>query len=340
MASRYPEVLRRVAALLGRLETILAILIVVAAIWCTSLSPYFLTGRNLAGFTGPYVPTGILALGLLLVITAGDIDISFVSNMVASASCFAVLYQQGIGVWPAALLGVAVGTILGLVNGVLVSVLGVSSLAITLGTLAAYSGLAAALLGPGGVSGFPESFTVIGLGRLGNLPVPIVILAFVAIFMAVMLHTTRWGRYVFAVGSNREVARLSGVPVTLVTLCVFAVLGMLSGLSGLVFTAQYSIRADAGAGILITAVAVVVLGGTDIFGGRGSVLGVVLAFVLVCLLRNGMQLADVNTNVQDIVISVLIIFAIGIQSIPVERVRSLRGALHRGTAEPSPSGGG
>jgi ribose/xylose/arabinose/galactoside ABC-type transport system permease subunit len=122
---------------------------------------------------------------------------------------------------------------------------------------------------------------------------------------------------------------MSGIPVTAVLVGLFAVLGLLAGLAGLIYTAQYSIRADAGAGVLITAVAIVVLGGTDIFGGRGSVLGVVLAFVLICLLRNGMQLANINTHAQDIVVAGLMIGAIATSRLRYGGLRQSLAELRR-----------
>lgn len=301
---------RLARGLFGRWEMILIILIGAAVAWCASLSPYFLTAANLASLSGPYVPIGILALGLTLVIIGAEIDISFVSTMVLSASAFGLLWQGGVNVWVAAVLALVVGAALGAVNGVLVAAFELPSLAITLGTLAAYSGLAAVILRPEGITGFPESFTTLGLATVGIWPISLLIFVGAAIAIGVVLHRTRVGRYIYAVGANREAARLSGIPVTAVVISSFAFLGLVAGGAGLIYTAQYSIRSDAGAGALITAVTVVVLGGVDIFGGRGSVFGVVLAFFLVCLLRNGMQLANINSNAQDIVVSSLLIVAI------------------------------
>ena len=288
----------------------LIVLIFGAGAWSATLSPYFLTASNLASLTGAYVPTGILALGLLLVIVAGEIDISFVSNMVLSAICFGLLWQAGVNVWIAAFIGIITGIALGLLIGILVGRVGLPSLAITLGTLAAYSGLASAILGGDSITGFPDGFTAIGLGSVGIVPVPVLIFAGVAVVAAFVLHTTRFGRYVYAIGANREAARLSGIPVRMVVISLFGILGALAAGSGLVYTASYSIRADAGVGLLLTAITIVVLGGADIFGGKGSVVGTVLAFVLICLLRNGMQLANVTTNEQDILIGALMIVAI------------------------------
>ena len=204
-------------------------------------------------------------------------------------------------------------TALGLGNGVLVGLLNLPSLAITLGTLAAYGGLAFVMLGGEGVASFPNDFTQIGGGYLwGNqLPVALLVLFGAALLLGLLLHATRFGRYVFTIGSNREAARFSGIPVARVRVSVFALSGLMAGVGGVVYIGYFgSARADAGTGSLLDVVTAVVLGGVDIFGGAGSMLGVLLALILVAELRNGMQLANIAGETQDIVIGALLLAAI------------------------------
>jgi rhamnose transport system permease protein len=192
-------------------------------------------------------------------------------------------------------------------------VLNLPSLAITLGTLAAYQGLAFVVLGGGEVATFPPGFAKIGGGYLaGNqLPVALLVILGTAFTLGLLLHATRFGRYLFTIGSNREAARFSGIPVPRVRITVFALSGLMAGIAGIVYTGYFgSARADAGTGSLLDVVTAVVLGGVDIFGGAGSMLGVFLAFVLVAEIRNGMQLANVAGYTQDIVIGVLLLTAI------------------------------
>ncbi len=298
--------------LLARWETLLVVAIVGAGIWSTTLSPFFLQRANLLDLLTPYIFIGLMAFGLAFVVIAGEIDISIVSNMAASVVCFAQLYAAGVNVWLAALIGLGVATVLGLVNGALVSLLELPSLAITLGTLAAYSGLAYVILSGEGVASFPAGYSKIGGGYIGKeLPIALLVVIALALVLGLVLHATRFGRYVFTIGSNREAARFSGIPVARVRMTVFAVSGLMAGFAGVVYVGYFgSARADAGTGSLLDVVTAVVLGGVDIFGGAGSMLGVFLALILVAELRNGMQLANIQGDTQDIVIGGLLLAAI------------------------------
>lgn len=299
--------------LVVRWETLLVVAIVAAGIWSTTLSPFFLRRANLLDLLTPYIFIGLMAFGLTFVVVAGEIDISIVSNMAVSVVCFAQLFDAGVNVWVAALIGLAVATVLGLVNGALVSLLDLPSLAITLGTLAAYGGLAYVILSGEGVASFPSGYTKIGGGYIaGNqLPIALLIAVAIAVVLGLVLHGTRFGRYVFTIGSNREAARFSGIPVARVRMSVFGISGLMAGLAGVAYVGYFgSARADAGTGSLLDVVTAVVLGGVDIFGGAGSMLGVFLALVLVAELRNGMQLANIQGDTQDIVIGGLLLAAI------------------------------
>jgi rhamnose transport system permease protein len=302
--------LRRTTA---RWESLLVILIVAGGVWSWTLSSYFLVRANLLDLATPYAFIGLMAFGLTFVVVAGEIDISIASTMTVSAVAFAQLWNNGMNVWIAAVIGLVIATGLGLVNGILVGVLDLPSLAVTLGTLAAYRGLAYVILGGDARSGFPTSFTEIGGGYVRTeLPVALLVLLGAAIVLGILLHATRFGRYLFTLGSNREATRFSGVPDTRVRVTVFALSGFMAGVSGIVYMGYFgSIQANAASGSeLISVVTAVVLGGVDIFGGAGSMLGVFLALILIAVLRNGMQLANVGGAAQDIVVGALLLGAI------------------------------
>jgi rhamnose transport system permease protein len=297
----------------GRWETLLVGLILIVGYWSTTLSPFFLTRVNLLDLTTPYIFIGLLALGLTFVVVAGEIDISVASTMAVSAVSFAEIWQRGTNVWLAALAALVIATLLGSVNGVLVGVFNLPSLAVTLGTLAAYRGLAYVILEGEARSNFPTGFTQIGGGYIGNeLPKALLVLFGFALVLGILLHATRFGRYVYAIGSNREAARFSGIPVARVRVAVFALSGFMAGCAGIVYLGFFgSVQADAAAGSeLIDVVTAVVLGGVDIFGGSGSILGVFLALMLVAELRNGMQLDNLSGATQDMVIGGLLLGAI------------------------------
>src|SRR6266536_3904571 len=297
----------------ARWESLLILLVLGGGVWSWTLSPFFLTRLNLLDLATPYIFIGLLAFGLTFVVVAGEIDISVASTMAVSAVTTAQIWHAGASIWVAALGGLGVAGALGLANGLLVGVLTLPSLAVTLGTLAAYRGLAYVVLGGNARSGFPTSFTNIGGGYISNeLPVALLVLVGLTAVLGIVLHATRFGRYLYAIGSNREAARFSGIPVTRVRVTVFVLSGLMAGAAAIVYLGFFgSVQADAASGSeLVNVVTAVVLGGVDIFGGSGSMLGVLLALILIAVLRNGMQLANVGGATQDIVIGGLLIGAI------------------------------
>ena len=304
------RVLLRVVA---RWETLLVVLIVAGGIWSSRLSDVFLQRANLLDIATPYIFLGLLAFGLTFVVIAGEIDISVVSTMAVSAVSFARIWDAGVNVWLAALATLGIAAALGLANGLLVGVLNLPSLAVTLGTLAAYRGLAYVILGGAAISGFPVHFTNIGGGYIRNeLPIALLVLLGSALVLGLLLHATRFGRYLYAIGSNREAARFSGVPVGRTRVTIFVLSGVMAGCAAIVYLGFFSsVQADAASGSeLIDVVTAVVLGGVDIFGGSGSMLGVLLALILIAVLRNGMQLAEYGGATQDLVIGGLLLGAI------------------------------
>jgi|SRR5829696_1789199 len=304
---------RVAAALLLRWESVLVLLIIAVGLWCRSLSPLFLTKLNLLDLATPYIFVGLMALGLTFVVIAAEIDISVASILAVSVVVIGQIYETGTSIWFAATVGLLVATALGLFNGFLVAALALPSLAVTLGTLAAYRGLAFLIHSGEGVATFPTGFTNIGIGYVWGQQVPVALLVFVgtAIGLGFLLHATRFGRYIYAVGSSREAARYSGIPVTSVRMAVFGISGFMAGVAGFVYIGFFgSSRADAADGSLLDVVTAVVLGGVDIFGGSGSIVGVVLAVFLIAELRNGMQLDNIGGDTQNIVIGCLLLGAI------------------------------
>lgn len=305
--------MRPVWRTVARWESLLILLVLGGGVWSWTLSSFFLKRANLLDLATPYIFIGLLAFGLTFVVVAGEIDISVASTMAVSAVTIAQIWHAGASIWVAALGGLAVAGALGLANGLLVGVLNLPSLAVTLGTLAAYRGLAYVVLGGNARSGFPTSFTNIGGGYISNeLPVALLVLIGLAAVLGFVLHATRFGRYLYAIGSNREAARFSGIPVTRVRVTIFVLSGLMAGVAAIVYLGFFgSVQADAASGSeLVNVVTAVVLGGVDIFGGSGSMLGVLLALILIAVLRNGMQLANVGGATQDIVIGGLLIGAI------------------------------
>jgi rhamnose transport system permease protein len=296
-----------------RWEALLVVLILAAGVWSWTLSSFFLRRANLLDLATPYIFIGLAAFGLTFVVVAGEIDISVMSIMAVAAVSIAEIWSAGVNVWLAALAGLGVAVALGLANGLLVGVLDLPSLAVTLGTLAAFRGLAYVILGGSSISGLPTGFTNVGGGYISNeLPDALLLLLAFAAALGVLLHATRFGRYLYTIGSAREVARFSGIPVARTRVTVFVISGLMAGFAAIVYLGFFgSVQADAGSGSeLIDVVTAVVLGGVDIFGGSGSILGVLLALILIAVLRNGMQLANLGGATQDMVIGGLLVGAI------------------------------
>jgi rhamnose transport system permease protein len=298
---------------LARWEVLL-LLILAALIWLgTRLSPVFLSAENFANLTVAEMEIGIIALPMTLVIIAGEIDLSVESMVGLSSAVLGYLWAAGvplaIGI-PSVLLMGALG---GLLNGVLVMRAGLPSLVVTLGTLALFRGLASVVLGPRAISNFPGDFTAFWFGHVPGTPFPwpLVVFALLAVALGLVLHRTWLGRYTYAVGKNQGAARYSGVPVMRLKTTLFVGSGLLSAVAGVVLTSRLSsARADAGTGLTLAVVTAVLLGGVNIFGGSGTMPGVVLAVLTLAVLQNALRLADVSTELQSISVGLLLIVSV------------------------------
>jgi rhamnose transport system permease protein len=296
-----------------RWEWLLVMLLIVACAINASLSPYFLNVRNLFDMVFHFMEKGLIALPMALVIISGNIDLSVASNLAMSSIVMATSYQAGLNIWLAVLLGLAVGALGGLINGLLVARVRLPSLVVTLGSYALYRGVAFVILGDMVVTGFPPSFTYLGQGYVGHtpVPVPLVIFAVLATLFGLLLHRTVFGRFVYAIGNNEAACRYSGVVVDRIKIIIFTLSGLMSALAAVVLTARFgSARPNIALGFELDAITAVVLGGADINGGQGSMPGVVLALFLMGVVRYGMSLKNVPGQVQNTLIGILLIVAI------------------------------
>jgi len=187
------------------------------------------------------------------------------------------------------------------------------SLVITIGSLALYRGLAYVVLGDKAVSDFPTAFTNLGFGSIPGTQIPwsVLIFAILVVIFGVVLHVSRWGRQIYAMGNNKEAARFSGINVGRVKLILFMLSGVIAALAGVIFTSRFSsARPDNAVGFELTVVTVVLLGGVNIFGGRGSLLGVVLAIFIVGVLENALSLVNISGDIQSLTIGLLLILSV------------------------------
>lgn len=279
----------------------------------------FATAGNAAELGREAAVVGLIALGLTPVILAGGIDLS-VAGMVGLASVALGLLWRDVGlpVWIAAVGAVACGAAGGLLNGVLVTRLRLPALIVTLGTWSLYRGLAEGLTrGVDNVTGFPGEFLVLGQGYLGGaVPVQVPLVALIAAALWLALHRMPWGRELRAIGFAPEGARHAGIQVERRLLAAYVLCGALAGLAAVVSVSQVGqAKADAGLGLELVAITAVVLGGTSIFGGIGSIHGTVLGLAAIVVMRNGLRLSDGPAELAGILTGILLVAAIALRPI-------------------------
>jgi rhamnose transport system permease protein len=233
----------------------------------------------------------------------------------------------------------ATGTVCGAVNGVLVTRFGLGSLAVTIGTLGLYRGLCYALLGDTTVADFPEAWTTLGYSTIGSTPFPYVttLLVVLAVGFGVLLHLTRFGRWVFAIGQSAEAARFAGIPVALVKMRLFVLTGLVAGLAGAVYDLRFaSARPDGALGFELAVIASALFGGVSIFGGVGTVWGVVGAVLFLGSVRSILQLQNVPSNALTIVTGALLLASV-IVPVVAARLRAARSRpVPAGAIRPGP----
>ncbi|GAB7042909.1 MULTISPECIES: ABC transporter permease [Catenuloplanes] len=315
----------------GRLASWDSMIIVVTAVVVVAASigvENFGTSTNFTFLVLDLLPIALIALPMTMIVITGEIDLSVASTLGLTSAIMGDLWNRGLTIETIIPLCVLVGALLGAVNGVLINRLGLPSLAVTIGTLALYRGLALVVLGDAAVADFPWAFTGWVTGTIGGGPVPNVLLVLVVLAVAfgVVLHATPVGRALFAIGANDQAARFSGIDVARTKFWLYVVSGAIAGLAGVLWTLRYSsARADNGAGLELAVVAAVLLGGVSIFGGRGSLWGVLSGVLLLAVLQNALRLQDVSGQALNIVTGVLLIASVLLPNI----ITGVRDSVHR-----------
>jgi rhamnose transport system permease protein len=285
------------------------------------------------------IPIALIALPMTLVVITGEIDLSVASTLGVSCVVFGQLYVHGVTSLPLLIvLCLALGAVLGAFNGLFITVFGLPSLAVTIGTLAFFRGLAYVVIGDEFVATYPTGWTRGAIAPIPRTLIPwmtIGVLVAAALF-AVVLHATPIGRGLYAIGNNADAARFAGVAVARTKFWLFVVSGAVAALAGVFYTLRFaSARNDIGSGLELSVVAAVLLGGVSIFGGRGGIVGVIAAVVLLGTLRNQLLLASVPANAITIVIGGLLIASVvGPNVITMVRARRRR---RRGATSAAPA---
>lgn len=311
----------------------LVALIIVFAI----LEPRFMHPLNLLNVMRQVSISGLIAIGMTFVILTAGIDLS-VGSLVALTGLVGAYVAKGglddrfaVGssvdagnpVIFAFLAAIAVGISAGAAQGWAITKLRVPPFVVTLGGLTAFRGMALLFSGGGPISGFSPEYNWWGQGRIGDVPVPVIVFLAAAVIAHIVLKYTRFGLHVYAVGGNAASAEENGVPVRLVTWSVYVIVGFACGLASFLLSARLSsAEAVAGLGLELDVIAAVVIGGTSLFGGVGSVFGTVIGAILIGVLRNGLVLMNVSSFVQQIIIGLILVAAVAFDQYAAARRRA------------------
>jgi rhamnose transport system permease protein len=296
-----------------RWETALLVLLFATIVFGAVSSPHFLTKTDLFYIGLNVGEIAIMALPLTLIIITGEIDLSVASMLGLSSSLLGLLFMHGWSIWPAMLAVLVVGALGGALNGVLITRLGLPSIAVTIGTLTLFRGLAEILLKANSVGGYPISLTKVGIVPIPHTQIAwsVGIFLVLALIYAVVLHATPVGRSIFAIGLQEETAFFSGIRVKRIKFLLYVLSGVVCSFAGILWTLRFATsRFDAGTGLELNVVAIVLLGGVSIFGGRGSILGVVLAAAVLACFLESLTLINVSAQVQNIVTGALLLLSV------------------------------
>jgi rhamnose transport system permease protein len=312
-----------------RQEIILFIMLVAAMVVLTIGSDKFLTVDNLLNQGRLLTEIALVALPMTFIIITGGIDLSVGSIMGLCAILLGYMWDpRGSVQWSleaSVVFALLVGTLCGAVNGFIIVRIGVPPLITTLATLALYRGLAEGISEARSVRNYPEYFYELGQGEVLGVPTQLWVVLVFVIITAIVLARTVFGRSLYAIGNNELGARFSGIPVGLYKIIIYAFSGFMSALAAWVFVSRVTTtRSDMGTGLELDAIAAVVLGGTSIFGGSGTIIGTVIGFVLIQLLKNGLALAGVTTDGTIVVIGTVLILAILINNYIQRRASAAR----------------
>lgn len=303
----------KVISLVTKWEFILFILLVLEVIVFSNLTPYFLNTFNLLNTTFTFSEKAILALPMIFIILCGDIDISVAGIMALSSFAMGYAASLGFDTGTLVLIGLSVGVLAGLFNGLLITGLDMPPIAVTMASMTLFRGISQAILEDHAYTFYPESFGYFGQGYIGNSIVPFELVLFLvlSVIMGFVLHKTTYGRKLYAIGNSSLAAKFSGINVNKVRLVNFIINGFFAGIAAVLLTSRIgSTRPNIASGFELEVITLVVLGGVSIAGGKGNIFGVILAAFLLGYLKFGMGLLNISAKVMIITTGALLIIAV------------------------------
>ena len=284
-------------------------------------SPHFLTSTNLSSVVRQTAVINIMALGMTMIIIAGGIDLSVGAILAMGGLLGTMAMEKGLSIPSGILIGILTGLLCGLANGLLTTKLRIAPFIVTLGTLGIFRGVTLIISNGLPVHRIPPQFAFLGEGTVLGVPFVLWILVVCAVLTHIALEHTRLGRYAFAIGSNADAAVYAGIPVAFHTTAVYAIGGMLTGLSGMIEASRLMTgQPTAGQGYELQAIAAVVIGGGSLHGGEGSVVGTLIGAFIMGLLSNGSDLLGVSPYLQQAIIGAVIILAVTVDELRKRRM--------------------
>jgi ribose transport system permease protein len=285
--------------------------LILVFVYLSFASPVFLTFNNLFNVVVQTTVTAVVAIGMTFVIITAGIDLSVGSSAALAGMIGVMMMVHGVS-WPLAVVGGAIiGGIVGLVNGALITGAKLSPFIATLGMMSVARGLVYISTNAVAIYGAPDDFGLLAQGIIYGIPIPLIILIVIAVLAHLILTRTRLGRYTYAIGSNKEAARLSGIPIERYLLIIYGLSGLLAGFAGMIGSSQVtSGQPNFGQGLELDVIAAAVIGGASLFGGQGTIAGTLIGAFLIALIRNGAVLLNVNLFYQSVIIGIVIWLAV------------------------------
>jgi ribose transport system permease protein len=300
----------RLADIIAQL-TAAGALIVVCIVFSIA-SPDFLTFNNLFNIISQTTVTAVIAIGMTFVIISAGIDLSVGSTAALGGMLGTLIISRTNVSWPLGVLGgTLVGGGIGLVNGLLITKARLSPFITTLGMMSVARGLVYLSTGAVAVYSLPDSFALLGEGSIDGIPIPLIVLVVVAVLAYLLLTRTRFGRHTYAIGSNPEAARLSGISIAFTLIVIYVLQGLLAGFGGMIASSRVvSGQPNFGIGLELDVIAATVIGGASLFGGQGTIIGTLIGAFLIAVIRNGAVLLNINEFYQEVIIGGVIWLAV------------------------------
>jgi len=291
---------------MGFIPLLILLLVVVTAI----NQKNFATFSNLQNISRQFSLLALIAVAQMFPVLIAGLDLSQ-GGVMGAVSVLSTLAMLQFGVIPGCILGILIGGLFGLVNGSLIALFNISPFVVTLGMMSFSRGLALMITNGQSIYGLPDSFAYLGTEYVGPFPVPLIIAGFIFLISYLILRRTRFGRYIYATGGNEKAAKISGINVKLIKTCAYMYCGLLTGLASIVISSRVnSGQPNLGMGAPLEAIAAVVIGGVSLFGGEGKLWGVFLGVVVLSLISNSLNILNINSYLQMMIMAMVIILAV------------------------------